>query len=75
MKACFKDKGRTCNDECEAYCSDARNGTNCLELATQVEVGKRIGSFINSNDLNSFFLKAFTQSMNSFKDTIQQAMK
>ena len=75
MTQCFKDKDRRCDEECEAYCSSERHGTNCLELATRVETGERIGQLKIAYDLNSLFLHVLSQSMESFKDLAEKAFK
>lgn len=75
MTYCFKDKERRCDDNCEAYTEDERNDTHCLDLATRVQVGKNFKDFINSNDLNSFFINTLCQAMDSFKETFHKAFK
>ena len=72
---CYRDKERTCNDKCAAYCKIQRHSTNCLELATQIEVSNRMRGVQLSNDLNTFYSKVLAIAMNSFRETLQSAMR
>jgi hypothetical protein len=75
MAKCYKEKERQCDSECAAYCEEKRHGIHCLALAVHLELEKRVGDFICSSDINSYFLKALSMSMDSLKDTVVGMMK
>jgi hypothetical protein len=81
-KTCFKDKERACDESCEAFCSDPRHGTNCLDLAVRIESNARKKEAISSQeenrhsrDLHSYMLNSFVKSSHALRETIQNMMR
>jgi len=68
---CHKNAERACNDSCSAYCSDARHGTNCLELATMMESCARAKHMALSNELYAANTRLLFQELQSFESTIK----
>lgn len=75
MAQCYKDKERQCDLECAAYSEEKKHGTNCLALAAQWELARRMENFECASDIHSYFLKAVSESVDSLKETFAGLMK
>lgn len=75
MAKCYKDKSRICDENCAAFFPEQHHGTNCLELSTKIEGVKRLKTFALSNDINSYYLKQFTQVLEDFGSDLRKALR
>lgn len=75
MIYCYKESKRPCDDACAAYCSNPRHDTNCLELASQIEISERMKGIQLSNDLNTLYNKILAQTMTSLRGTLKSVLK